>query len=132
MAATIADAVAALDRGLILLAPALSPLATAGRAAGLTVADEIFADRAYADDGQLVPRSQPGAVLHDSADCLAHVLRMLERGGIVTVSGQLLPTPFHSICVHGDNAHAVATAAAVRAGLQGAGHRLRSLPELLD
>ena len=131
MAATIAAAVKAIDRELILLAPALSQLAQAGRAAGLRVADEIFADRAYTEAGNLAPRSQPGAVLHDSAACLAHVLRMLERGGIVTVSGAVLPTAFHSICVHGDNAHAVATAAAVRAGLQAAGHRLRSLPELL-
>ena len=132
MAATIAQAVRALDPGLILLAPALSQLALAGRAAGLRVADEIFADRAYTDEGNLVPRSQPGAVLATSEACLAHVLRMLERGGIVSASGRFLPTSFHSICVHGDNAHAVATAQAVRAGLLFAGHQLRSLPELLD
>ena len=132
MAATIAAAVRAVDAGLILLAPALSQLALAGRAAGLKVADEVFADRAYTDDGNLVPRSQPGAVLASSGACLAHVLRMLERGGIVSTSGQLLPTSFHSICVHGDNAHAVATAAAVRAGVLAAGHRLCALPELIN
>ena len=132
MASTIAQAVRAIDPGLILLAPALSALASAGRAAGLRVADEVFADRAYTDDGNLVPRSQPGAVLSNSEDCVAHVLRMLERGGIVTASGRVLPTTFHSICVHGDNAHAVATAAAVRDGLLTAGHRLRTLPELVS
>ena len=63
MAATIAGAVKAIDTRLILLAPALSQLAVAGRAAGLRVADEIFADRAYTDEGNLVPRGQPGAVL---------------------------------------------------------------------
>jgi len=131
MAATIAGAVHAVDPGLILLAPALSQLARAGRAAGLRVADEVFADRAYTDDGNLVPRSQPGAVLASSEECLAHVLRMLDGGGIVSTSGRLLPTAFHSICVHGDNAHAVATAAAVRAGLLAAGHRLCGLPALL-
>lgn len=131
MAATIAGAVKAIDPRLILLAPALSQLAAAGRAAGLRVADEVFADRAYTEDGNLVPRSMPGAVLHGSADCLAHVLRMLERGGIVTLTGQRLPCDFHSICVHGDSPHAVATAAAVRDGLIAAGHRLRALPELL-
>lgn len=130
MAATIAGAVKAIDPQLILMAPALSQLAAAGRAAGLRVADEVFADRAYTEDGNLVPRSVPGAVLHDSAECLAHVLRMLERGGIVTLTGKLLPCSFHSICVHGDNAHAVATAAAVRDGLLAAGHRLKTLPEL--
>jgi 5-oxoprolinase (ATP-hydrolysing) subunit A len=132
MAATIASAVREVDPGLILLAPALSLLARAGREAGLRVADEVFADRAYSDDGSLLPRSRPGAVLHGSEDCLAHVLRMLERGGIVTASGQLLPTRFHSICVHGDNAHAVATAAAVRAGLVAAGHRPCSLEDAIS
>ena len=131
MAATIAQAVKAVDAGLILLAPALSQLALAGRAAGLRVADEVFADRAYTDEGNLVPRSQPGAVLSSSADCLAHVLRMLDHGGIVCASGKVLPTPFHSICVHGDNAHAVATAAAVRDGLRAAGHELCTLPALM-
>jgi len=130
MAATIAKAVKAIDPQLILMAPALSQLAAAGRAAGLRVADEVFADRAYTEDGNLVPRSVPGAVLHDSAECLAHVLRMIERGGIVTLTGKLLPCSFHSICVHGDNAHAVATAAAVRDGLLAAGHRLKPLPAL--
>jgi UPF0271 protein len=130
MAATIAAAVKAVDAQLILMAPALSQLAAAGRAAGLRVADEVFADRAYTEDGNLVPRSVPGAVLHDSADCLAHVLRMLERGGIVTLAGRLLPCRFHSICVHGDSPHAVATAAAVRDGLLAAGHRLMPLPGL--
>jgi len=131
MATTIARAVRSVDPGLILLAPALSQLALAGRAVGLRVADEVFADRAYTDQGHLVPRSEPGAVLADSAACLAHVLRMLAQGGIVSASGHLLPTAFHSICVHGDNAHAVATAAALRDGLLAAGHRLRPLPELL-
>ena len=131
MATTIARAVRSVDPELILLAPALSQLALAGRAVGLRVADEVFADRAYTDEGHLVPRSQPGAVLADSAACLAHVLRMLAQGGIVSVSGRLLPTAFHSICVHGDNAHAVATAAALRDGLLAAGHRLCSLPDLL-
>jgi UPF0271 protein len=130
MAATIAGAVKAVDADLILMAPALSQLAAAGRAAGLKVADEVFADRAYTDDGNLVPRSRPGAVLHDSAECLSHVLRMLESGGIVSAGGKLLPCSFHSICVHGDNPHAVATAAAVRDGLLAAGHRLKTLPEL--
>ena len=132
MAATIAAAVKAIDPQLILLAPALSELAAAGRAAGLRVADEVFADRAYTDAGNLLPRSVPGAVLHDSADCLAHVQRMLERGGIVALSGKLLPCRFHSICVHGDSAHAVATAAAVRNGLLAAGHRLKPLPEFFS
>jgi UPF0271 protein len=131
MAATVAQAVKALDRNLILLAPALSALERAGEAAGLRVAREVFADRTYQADGQLTPRSQPGSVLHDAADCVQHVQRMLDAGGIVTADGQRLPTPIHSICVHGDGPGAVAAAQAIRSALEAAGHRLAGLPELV-
>jgi UPF0271 protein len=130
MAATITAAVKAIDPELILLAPALSELANAGRAAGLRVADEVFADRAYTEAGTLVHRSQPGAVLHGAHESLAHVLAMLDRGGIVTARGTLLPCTIHSICVHGDTPGAAATAAALRDGLRAAGHRLCTLTQL--
>jgi UPF0271 protein len=131
MAATVARAVKALDPQLILLAPALSALERAGEAAGLRVAREVFADRTYQADGQLTPRSQPGSVLHDAQDCVRHVQHMLEAGGIVTADGQHLPTPIHSICVHGDGPGAVAAARAIRTALEAAGHRLAGLPALV-
>ena len=131
MAATVARAVKALDRELILLAPALSALERAGEAAGLRVAREVFADRTYQSDGQLTPRSQPGSVLHAATDCVQHVRRMLDAGGLVTADGQRLPTPIHSICVHGDGPGAVAAARAIRSALEAAGHRLAGLPELV-
>lgn len=130
LASRIARAVRLFDPTLILLAPAGSRLAQAGAHEGLTVAGEVFADRAYTEDGHLVPRSQPGAVLSDANDCVRHVLRMLDAGGIVSQSGTRLAVPFHSICVHGDNAHAVDVARAVRAALEGAGCVLKPLPEL--
>lgn len=129
MATTVARAVKALDRELILLAPAHSALERAGEAAGLRVAREVFADRRYQADGQLTPRSQPGAVLHGAQDCVQHVLRMLQAGGIVTADGQRLPTRIDSICVHGDGPGAVEAARAIRAALEAAGHRLVTLPE---
>jgi len=129
MATTVARAVKALDRELILLAPAHSALERAGEAAGLRVAREVFADRSYQPDGQLTPRSQPGAVLHGAQDCVQHVLRMLEAGGIVTADGQRLPTRIDSICVHGDGPGAVEAARAIRTALEAAGHRLVTLPE---
>ncbi len=130
MADTVARAVRALDRDLILLAPALSELDRAGTAAGLRVCREVFADRTYLDNGQLTPRSQPGAVLHTAQDCVNHVLRMLEAGGIVTTEGRLLPTPIDSICVHGDGPDAVVSARRLRVALEGAGYRLAPLPAL--
>lgn len=129
MATTVARAVKALDRALILLAPAHSALERAGEAAGLRVAREVFADRSYQADGQLTPRSQPGAVLHGAQDCVQHVMRMLEAGGIVTTDGQRRPTRIDSICVHGDGPGAVEAARAIRAALEAAGHRLVTLPE---
>ena len=128
LAATVARAVKAFDSSLILLAPALSQLQLAGEAAGLPVGIEVFADRAYTDVGNLVPRSQPGAVLHSAEDCSAHVLRFVEADGIVCASGKVLKTPFHSICVHGDGPEAVSAAAMIRESLQEKGCRLVPLP----
>ena len=130
IAQAVARAVRALDPGLILLAPAHSELARAGQAAGLPVALEVFADRAYLPDGQLVPRSRPDALVHGAEAALAHVRRMLDEGAIVAVDGTRLPTPIDSICVHGDGAEAVRTAAALRAGLQAAGFTPRPLDRL--
>jgi UPF0271 protein len=130
VAATVVRAVRALDRELILLAPALSALQAAGEAAGLRVAREVFADRTYQADGQLTPRSQHGAVLHSAQACVQHVLRMLDAQGIVTADGQRLPTRIDSICVHGDGPAAVASAQQLRAAMEAAGYRLAPLNAL--
>ncbi|MEZ5615937.1 MAG: 5-oxoprolinase subunit PxpA [Rhodocyclaceae bacterium] len=131
LARTVCRAVAAFDASLILLAPALSQLAVAGREAGLPVVEELFADRAYLDDGQLVPRSRPDAMVHGAEASLAHVLRMLEEGSIVSVNGQRLPVRAGSVCVHGDNAEAVATARRLREGLEAAGYAVATLKDCL-
>ncbi len=130
-AQVIAEATARVDAQLILLAPATSALAQAGQARGLRVALEIFADRHYEPDGQLVSRQKANAMVGDAAACCAHVLRMLTAGGIVSVDGQVLATPIHSICVHGDGAHAVQTARAVRLALEQAGYSLSPLDQLV-
>ncbi|MDA3902468.1 MAG: 5-oxoprolinase subunit PxpA [Desulfuromusa sp.] len=130
LATVVAEAIREYDRGMILLAPVLSELAKAGTVADLPVALEVFSDRTYTDAGQLVPRSQPGAVLHDSEACVDHVLRMFEQGGIVSINGKYLPTPFHSVCVHGDNVHAAETAEKVRQGLEAVGYTIVALPEI--
>jgi len=131
LADVIARTVADFDPGLILLAPVLSDLAAAGEAAGLPVALEVFADRSYQADGQLTKRAEPGSVLTDATVAQAHVLEMVERGGIVTREGGFLATTFHSICVHGDEPTSVAVAGAVRAALDAAGHEVLPLPAVL-
>ena len=131
VADVVARAVHRLDPTLILLAPAASQMVLAGREQGLPVIEEIFADRAYLDDGNLVPRSQPGAMIHGAEASLAHVMRMVAEQALVSINGKRIPVEPQSICVHGDNAEAVATAQALREGLTRAGYRLATLPELL-
>lgn len=130
MALNVVKAIKAFDEDLILLAPAGSQLESAGKSRGLRVAGEIFADRAYTDAGHLVPRSQQGAVITEANACVTHVLRMLDAGGIVSITGKQLAMPFHSVCVHGDTARSVEVARAVRDALQQAGCGLVPLSEL--
>ena len=130
VADTIARAVHRLDPSLILLAPAASQLIAAGRDKGLPVVEEIFADRAYMDDGNLVPRSQPGAMIQGAEASLQHVMRMVEESALISINGKRIPVNPQSICVHGDNADAVATAQAIRYGLIKAGYALAAIPEL--
>ena len=131
VADAVARAVHRLDPALTLLAPAASQLVYAGRDQGLPVVEEIFADRAYLDDGNLVPRSQPGAMVHGAQASLEHVMRMVEESALISINGKRIPVNPQSICVHGDNADAVATAQAIREGLLKAGYALATIPELV-
>ena len=130
IADAIARAIYCLDPTLVLLAPAASQLIAAGRDKGLPVVEEIFADRAYLDDGNLVPRSQAGAMVHGAEASLQHVMRMVEESALISINGKRIPVKPQSICVHGDNADAVATAQAIRDGLLKAGFGLTGIPDL--
>lgn len=121
IADAVARAIRAVDRDLVHLAIALSEQMAAGERAGLRVVAEIFADRGYADDGQLVRRGLPGAMIDDPDEAATRVLRMVEDKSVVTVSGRRLATPVDSICVHGDSPHAVESARLIRARLTAAG-----------
>jgi len=128
LATAICRAMQAVDRTLILLAPACSLLVGVGRDMGLTVVEEIFADRAYLDDGQLAPRGTPGAMISKPAACVAHVQAMLAERALISLSGKRLPTEIGSICVHGDSVHAVVIARELRAALENHGWQLVPLP----
>lgn len=132
LADTVVRAIRTYDPAMILLAPALSELCAAGNAAGLPVVEEIFADRAYLDNGQLVPRSRADAMIHGAEASYAHVRRMLDEGAIISVNGKRLPCGIGSICVHGDGAEAVATARYLSERLSADGQTLVSLPALLN
>jgi len=124
LALAIARATQWVDPQLVLLAPALSALARAGRQLGLTVVEEIFADRRLAPDGQLLPRSDPRALIHDPREAADHVLAMLEAGALITADGTSLPCSPGSVCVHGDQPQAVQAAAILRQALLASGWRL--------
>lgn len=118
-------ALLALDPGLTLLALAGSPLVGWARARGLRVVAEAFADRAYNDDGSLVSRRLPGAVLHDADAIAERMLRLVQTGEVESVTGRSVPVQADSICVHGDSPGAVAMARRIRARLEQAGVTLR-------
>ncbi|MCX7900488.1 MAG: LamB/YcsF family protein, partial [Methylocystis sp.] len=125
VADALARAIRGVDPTLTLLAMALSEQTRAGEAAGLKVAHEIFADRAYREDGSLAPRGEKGAVIEDAGVAVNRVLEMLREGAVIAASGKLLPTPIDSICVHGDTPRAVDMAKALRAALIAKGYALR-------
>jgi UPF0271 protein len=120
-AAAIASATVSYNPGLPLLTLPGSALAVAAADVRLLVITEAFADRAYRDDGSLVPRGQPGAVLTDPEFVAARAVRMVVQGTVETVSGAALEVSPRSICVHGDTPGAVLLATAVRDALEQAG-----------
>jgi UPF0271 protein len=125
VAGAVVRAAKAVDRGLVILAIAGTEIERAADGNGMRAAREIFADRAYTPLGRLVPRKQPGAVIHDPETAAARVLNMLREGAIIAVDGTRVPVGIDSVCVHGDTPGAVALAGAVRAALTGAGFVLR-------
>lgn len=120
-ATAIVDAVRAVDPNLVLLALPGSRMIAAARAAGLATASEAFADRAYTPDGQLVSRSQPGAVIHDVRAVVERTVRMATSGRVAAIDGTELEIDADSICIHSDTPGAPALLRAIREGLRAAG-----------
>ena len=108
VARAVADAVREVDDGLIFLALANSEMTKAGRDAGLTVANEVFADRAYNKDGTLVDRSKAGAMITDIEQCAKRIVGIISEGKVKAISGEDVYLQAHSVCVHGDTPEAVA------------------------
>ncbi len=125
-AAAIARAVRRFSASLVLVGLAGSALVQAGREAGLAVAEEAFADRAYGPDGSLRSRDLPGAVLDDPGDAARQALAIV-RGTLSASDGSPLAVRADTICVHGDLPGAAARARAVREALVGAGVEIRAL-----
>ena len=116
-ARAIAAAIKAVDPELYFVVLPNSALVRAGEAAGLKLIHEVFADRAYEDDAQLVARSKQGAVLHDASIIAERVVRMVKDGAIIAASGKIIKVKIDTVCIHGDTPGAVEIARSVRAEL---------------
>jgi UPF0271 protein len=127
LSAAIARAVAAIDRSLILFGLPGSEILNAGRAAGLRVAAEIFADRAYEPDGSLMSRRKPGSVIHDSNAVVSRAVRMVKERSVTASDGSIVPLDADTICVHGDTPGSDQLAATLRAGFEAAGVTVKAI-----
>lgn len=125
-AGAVIQAVLRIDPQLKLVCLANSPLLGWARQAGLRCVAEAFADRAYTAHGTLVPRTHPGAVLHDADLIAQRMLRLVRNGVIEAEDGQLIKLQAESICVHGDNPQAVDIARTVKRRLLEVGTELRA------
>jgi UPF0271 protein len=111
-------AIKGVDASLVYVTMPGLPTERAAEEFGLDAAAEIFADRAYEDDGQLMSRRKPGSVLHDAEDAAARVLSMVQEGAIITPSGRRIPARIDTVCVHGDGPTAVTMARRLRQVLE--------------
>jgi 5-oxoprolinase (ATP-hydrolysing) subunit A len=126
-AMAVARAVAAFDPILIVVTLPGSVLAAAAASLRLQVAREGFADRAYQDDGALVPRARPGAVIDDPEAAADRAVRMVTQGLVTTITGKTIPLRVDTLCVHGDTPHAPQIARDLRQALEQAGVEVRPL-----
>lgn len=118
-------AMKAVDPKLVYVVMPGRPTVAAAEKLGLPMLQEIFADRAYEDNGQLVMRGKPGAMIHDAAQAAEHILRALQDNVMISVTGNKVPVQIDSICVHSDTPTAVEMARQLRRRLEQAGVEIK-------
>ncbi len=130
LAKVISEAIMQADKELIFLVPTGSQMEKVGKKFGMKIAAEIFADRNYEDDGNLVSRSKKNAMITDPEIAKKHVIKMVENQALNCYSGKQIPCEIDSICVHGDGKSAVDTAKKIKSGLLESGLILSSLDKM--
>ncbi len=130
LAKIIAESIIKTDKDLIFLVPTGSEMQKVGRKLNMKVAAEIFADRNYENDGNLVSRSKSNALITDPLIAKKHVIRMVKNQVLNCFSGKQIPCEIDSVCVHGDGSSAIKTAKAIKNGLINAGVTLRPLDQM--
>ena len=127
LATIIAKAVYEIDKNLIYLVPTGSKMELTAKKLNMNIACEIFADRNYEDDGNLVSRSKPHALITDPEVAKKHVLTMVKNQAINCHSGKQIPCEIDSVCIHGDNESSLATAKSIKENLVENGLKLKPL-----
>ena len=130
LAKVISESIIQVNKELIFLVPTGSQMEKAGKKLGMKVAVEIFADRNYEDDGNLVSRSKDNAMIIDPEIAKKHVIKMVQNQAINCYSGKQIPCEIDAICVHGDGSSAVNTAIQIKEGLIKSGVTLKPLDKM--
>jgi len=130
LATTLAVAIKEINKDIIYLVPTGSQMEVAAKKNGLKIACEIFADRNYEDNGNLISRSKPNALITDPQLAKNHVLSMVKNQAINCLSGKQIPCEIDSVCIHGDNESSLATAKSIKDNLVNNGLILKPLNKM--
>ena len=127
LATIIAQTISKINKDLIYLVPTGSKMEQAAKKLNMRIACEIFADRNYEDDGNLVSRKKPHALITDPEHAKKHVLNMVKNQALNCHSGKQIPCEIDSVCIHGDNISSLATAKSIKKNLIDNGLSLKPL-----
>ena len=130
LATTLAKAINEISKDLIYLVPTGSKMEEAAKKLNMRIACEIFADRNYEDDGNLVSRKKPHALITDPEEAKKHVLNMVKNQSLNCHSGKQIPCEIDSVCIHGDNESSLSTAKSIRENLIENGLQLKPLNQM--
>jgi UPF0271 protein len=130
LSTTLANTIYGIDKEIIFLVPTGSKMEIAARKLNMKIACEIFADRNYEDDGNLVSRLKPNAIITDPEIAKKHVFNMVKNQSLNCLSGKQIPCEIDSICIHGDNMNSLNTAKFIKDDLLKNGLKLKSLDKM--
>ncbi len=130
LATTLAKAINEISKDLIYLVPTGSKMEESAKKLNMKIACEIFADRNYEDDGNLVSRKKSNALITDPTEAKDHVLSMVKTQALNCYSGKQIPCEIDSVCIHGDNESSLATAKSIRGNLLENGLILKPLSKM--
>ena len=130
LATILAKTIKTIDKDLIYLVPTGSKMQEAAKKLDMKFACEIFADRNYEDDGNLVSRKKSHALITNPEEAKKHVLKMVQSQALNCHSGKQIPCEIDSVCIHGDNLSSLATAKSIRSNLVENGLKLKTLNKM--